>query len=55
LLRDKTRKAGKPPIAADSVADLVALTCKEPPHEATHWSGRAMAQLLNYRNHLRRL
>jgi transposase len=44
LLRDKTRKPGKPPIAADTVARVVALTCGDPPGEATHWTGRAMAR-----------
>ncbi len=44
LLRDKTRKPGKAPIDANKVARVVALTCAEPPHEATHWTGRAMAQ-----------
>jgi transposase len=43
LLRDKTRKPGKPPIAADITARVVALTCTTPPHQATHWTGRAMA------------
>lgn len=43
LLRDKTRKPGKAPIATETVARVVALTCGEPPHEATHWTGRAMA------------
>ena len=38
LLRDKTRKPGKTPIAADKAAQLVALTCTEPPHQATHWT-----------------
>src|ERR1700693_505906 len=32
LLRDKTRKPGKAPIAADKAAQLVALTCNAPPH-----------------------
>src|SRR5271155_2700225 len=36
LLRDKPRKPGKAPIAADKAAQLVALTCTEPPHQATH-------------------
>jgi hypothetical protein len=44
LLHDKTRKPGKPPIAAETVARVVALTCADPPHEATHWTGRAMAK-----------
>jgi transposase len=46
LLRDKTRKPGKPPIAAETAARLVALTCTEPPHQATHWTGRAMAKTM---------
>jgi len=44
LLRDKTRKPGKPPIPAEAVARVVAMTCAAPPHEATHWTGRAMAK-----------
>ena len=44
LLRDKTRKPGKPPISAETVARVVALSCADPPHEATHWTGRAMAK-----------
>ncbi len=44
LLRDKTRKPGKAPIAAEITAQVVALTCTEPPHQATHWTGRAMAK-----------
>src|SRR6202023_859439 len=46
LLCDKTRKPGKAPIAADKAAQLVALTCTEPPHQATHWTGRAMARAM---------
>ncbi len=44
LLRDKTRKPGKSPIPAETVAQVVALTCGAPPREATHWTGRAMAR-----------
>ena len=44
LLRDKTRKPGKPPIAAETVARVVVLTCGTPPADATHWTGRAMAR-----------
>jgi len=36
LLRDKTRKPGKAPIAAETTARVVALTCTAPPHQATH-------------------
>jgi transposase len=46
LLRDHTRKPGKPPIAADKAAQVVALTCTQPPRQATHWTGRAMAQAM---------
>jgi transposase len=44
LLRDKTRKPGKAPIAAETTARVVALTCTDPPHQTTHWTGRAMAK-----------
>ena len=46
LLRDKTRKPGKTPIAAETTAQLVELTCTAPPHQATHWTGRAMAKAI---------
>ena len=46
LLRDKTRKPGKAPIAADKTAQVVALTCAAPPHPATRWTGRAMAKAM---------
>ena len=45
LLRDKTRKPGKPPILAGTVARVVALTCGDPPVGVTHWTGRAMAKV----------
>jgi transposase len=44
LLRDKTRPPGRPPLPAATVAKVLALTCTEPPGEATHWTGRAMAK-----------
>jgi transposase len=44
LLRDKTRPPGKSPLPAATVAKVLALTCAEPPGEATHWTGRAMAK-----------
>src|SRR5487761_158279 len=43
LLRDKSRKPGKPPITAETVARVVAMACASPPNQATHWTGRAMA------------
>ena len=45
LLRDKTRRPGKAPIAAETVAQVVSLTCGQPPGETTHWTGRAMAKV----------
>ena len=44
LLRDKTRKPGRAPLALKVVARILQLTCSEPPGEATHWTGRAMAK-----------
>ena len=44
MLRDKTHKPGKPPVAAETVARVVALTCAAPPHQATHWIGQAAAR-----------
>jgi hypothetical protein len=46
LLRDKSRKPGKAPLAAETTARVVELTCSEPPHQATHWTGRAMAKAI---------
>ena len=43
LLRDKTRPPGKPPLAPETVAKVLALPCSHPPGEATHWTGRAVA------------
>ena len=44
LLRAATRKPGKAPLSDATVRHVVALTCAEPPGEATHWTGRAMAR-----------
>jgi transposase len=44
LLRDKSRPPGKAPLPRAVVERVVALTLGEPPGEATHWSGRAMAE-----------
>ena len=43
LLHDKTRKPGLPPLPSELVDRVVELTLAEPPGEATHWTGRAMA------------
>ena len=46
MLYDATRKPGKPPVPAEVVQRIVASTCSEPPGEATHWTGRAMAKIM---------
>lgn len=46
LLRDKTRPPGKAPVTTAVIAKILALTCAEPPGEATHWTGRAMAKAM---------
>ena len=46
LLRDKTRPPGKAPLATTKVAEVLALTCSEPPGEVTHWTGRAVAKVV---------
>ena len=46
LLREGSRKPGKPPMADADVQRLIALTCSEPPGEVTHWTGRAMAKVM---------
>jgi transposase len=44
LLRDKTRPPGTPPLPEATVERVVELTRQDPPGEATHWTGRAMAK-----------
>jgi transposase len=44
LLQDKTRPPGKPPVDAARVGEVVRRTLAPPPHEATHWTARAMAE-----------
>ena len=44
LWRDKTRPSRIPPLPAETVDRVVALTNQAPPHEATHWSAPAMAK-----------
>ena len=45
LLSDRTRPPGIAPIPAERVAEIVRLTQEAPPHEATHWTLRAMAKV----------
>jgi len=44
LLRDRTRPPGKPQVPDNRAAKVVEMTLKPPPHEATHWTARAMAK-----------
>ena len=44
LLRDKTRPPGTLPVRRERVDDVVPLTLDPPPHAATHWTARAMAE-----------
>ena len=44
LLRDKTRKPGRAPLSAATIAKVLALPCGEPPKAATHWTGRMVAK-----------
>jgi hypothetical protein len=44
LLRDKTRRPGKKPLSAATVAKILALPCGNPPRQATHWTGRMVAE-----------
>jgi hypothetical protein len=44
LLRDKTRRSGKPPLATTVIERVAALTGSGPPGEATHWTAAAMAK-----------
>ena len=43
LLRDKTRPSRIPPLGVEIAERVIALTQSEPPGEATHWTGAAMA------------
>lgn len=44
LLRDKTRKPGKMPLAAETVQRVVDLALGPAPGETTHWTGRMLAR-----------
>ena len=44
LLHEATRPAGKPPLSAEMIERLVAMTLAEPPGETTHWTCQAMAR-----------
>jgi transposase len=44
LLRDKTPPSRIPPLGSQVAERVIALTQSEPPGEATHWTGAAMAE-----------
>jgi transposase len=44
LLKDKTRKPGKEPIAEELKNELCRIVCREKPENATHWSTRELAK-----------
>ena len=44
LLREKTRPPGIPRTADTKIDEVVRLTLEPPPHEATHWTVRAMGK-----------
>src|ERR1700737_2694230 len=44
LLRDKSRKPGKPPLPPNTVQRVVDLALGPPPGESTHWTGRELAK-----------
>jgi transposase len=44
LLHEATRPGRKKPLPAATIEWVVAMTLAEPPGEATHWTGRAMAE-----------
>ena len=44
LLRDKTRKPGKPPLSAVTVQKVIDLVSGPAPGETTHWTGRMLAK-----------
>lgn len=45
LLSHRSRPAGKAPVPPERVAEIIRLTKDPPPHEATHWTLRAMARV----------
>ena len=49
LLREKTRPPGTPKTPDEKVAEVIRLTQEPPPHEATHWTIRAMGNAVGWR------
>ena len=46
LTRGKTRPSRIPPLPAETIDHLIAVTNQAPPDEATHWTAPAMAKAL---------
>ena len=46
LTRDKTRPSRIPPLPAETIDHVIAVTNQAPPDEATHWTAPAMAKAL---------
>ena len=46
LLRDKSRPSRIPPLGPEVAERVVALTLRDPPDEATHWTGAMMAKVV---------
>jgi len=44
LLHDKSLPPGKEPLAASTVAQVLALACSKPLSEVTHWTCGAIAE-----------
>jgi hypothetical protein len=44
LLRDRTRRPGKPPLPATTVQKVIDLVTGPPPGETTQWTGRMLAK-----------
>ena len=44
LLRDKTRKPGKPPVSREAREEICRLVCAERPAGETHWSTRGLGK-----------
>jgi transposase len=47
LLRDKTRKPGKAPIAVEVKNELCRIVCNEKPESGTHWSTRELGKRMD--------
>ena len=46
LTRGKTRPSRIPPLPAETIDHVIAVTNQAPPDEATHWTAPAMAKAL---------